>query len=95
MTVQRKHLIDLPDLVAFNFKCNHCGVSLSVPCATLPKAGRLEKCPSCEHVWNNQAMGTINAFNRLQESLVALGLATGGDFKGFHLSIEVACDEIP
>ena len=62
MTIQKRTLIELSDILAIEYGCPHCDSRYSVPIAKSDR--RPDKCPNCHQPWlesqnaNTQAKGT-------------------------------------
>jgi hypothetical protein len=105
MTVQVKQFIDLSDVLAIRFTCNHCGTSLSMPMSdsklkdSRTPGAFIGDCPSCHRPWANFG-GNRNdqTVTRFTSSLNVLKTALYGEKTqnlnampfGFSLSLEVA-----
>lgn len=97
MTTQTKKLINLSDILAFNFACKGCGTSLSIsPKEYLGsrRGGVLGECPVCGRHWAQAGGSTCEpTIQKFIESLDRLCQTLEGKESsfpaGFVMSLEI------
>lgn len=94
MTVQKKHFIELSDVLALCCECKNpkCGATLVLPLSKITATESLRVCPQCKNPWTRFDPATfepeiskfIDAFTHLR---------TLNDKLGFSLSLEIEAGE--
>lgn len=56
MTIQKRALIDLRDVVAVEYECNHCHARYTVPIEATDRY--IDGCPNCREPWLSTRSGT-------------------------------------
>lgn len=90
MTIQEKHFIDLPDIVALHCECKNpgCGVTLALPLNKAITNEILRTCPKCKHPWAQFGESTFELeISKFIDAMVHLGKIA--EKLGFSLSLEI------
>ncbi len=93
MTIQRRRLIEVQDIVALVFDCNNCGAKLSLSPSQETNSARIERCPACNEAWLAHH-AVRDAFVQFHKGLkeLAYQMNTGEKGKLFTLRIETEDD---
>jgi hypothetical protein len=98
VTSQTKKFIELSDIVALRFSCNHCGASLSLSLLKDVREDRLRQCPNCYQPWAQMPSGSsieltiakfVDDLKKLNDVLVS------GYFSGFLMALELKEEPMP
>lgn len=96
MTVQRRRLIELRDILAIELRCRDCGTTLGMPPGKVPSVDRMAQCPNCREDWLDKQLAekfaaALEALAALRRDLEARKEAP----HGVDLHLEVSDDPIP
>ena len=73
MTFETKYLINVSDVLGFEFECNNCKVRVAIP---VDSTRTLWKCPACNEDWilpgtdeQNAIKSLLNTFKNAEKAL--------------------------